>query len=100
MPYCRDSALERGETPLLRSPDLHVDPDPDQHADQDSEEEEWLVIMRFGKYCGFRKQGIHWVLPFVDKTVRVKLSKVSPRWKETPDQILETKVHEWVSARL
>ena len=62
--------------------------------------DEWLVIMRFGKYFGFRKQGIHWVLPFVDKTVRVKLSKVSPRWKETPDQILETKVHEWVSARL
>jgi regulator of protease activity HflC (stomatin/prohibitin superfamily) len=62
--------------------------------------DEWLVIMRFGKYFGFRKQGIHWVLPFVDKTVRVKLSEVSPSWKETPDQILETKVHEWVSARL
>ena len=46
--------------------------------------DEWLVIMRFGKYFGFRKQGIHWVLPFVDKTVRVKLSEVSPSWKETP----------------
>jgi len=32
MPYCRDSALERGETPLLRSPDLHVDRGPDREA--------------------------------------------------------------------
>ena len=61
--------------------------------------DEWLVVMRLGKYCGFRKQGIHWVVPFVDKTVRVNLSQVSPRWKDTPDQILETKVHEWISAR-
>ncbi len=59
--------------------------------------DEWLLITRFGKYCGFRKQGIHWVAPFVDKTVRVNLSQVSPSWKDTPDQILETKVHKWVS---
>jgi regulator of protease activity HflC (stomatin/prohibitin superfamily) len=62
--------------------------------------DEWLVVMRSGKYCGFRKEGTYWVLPFVDKTVRVKLSQVSPSWKDTPDQILETKVHEWVAARL
>ena len=61
--------------------------------------DQWLVIMRFGKYCGFRKQGIHWVVPFVDKTVRVDLRQISPRWEDIPDQILETKVHEWVSAQ-
>jgi regulator of protease activity HflC (stomatin/prohibitin superfamily) len=61
--------------------------------------DEWLVVTRFGKYCGFRKQGIHWVVPFVDKTIRVDLRQVSPRWEDTPDQILETKVHEWVSAQ-
>ena len=61
--------------------------------------DEWLVIVRLGKYSGFRKQGLHWVVPFVDRTVRVNLSKVSPRWKDTPDQILETKVLEWVSAQ-
>ena len=61
--------------------------------------EEWLVVIRFGKYSGFRKQGIHWVVPFVDKTVRVDLRQVTPSWKETPDQILETKVHSWVSTR-
>ena len=61
--------------------------------------DEWLLVMRYGKYCGFRKQGIHWVVPFVDKTVRVSLSQVSPSWKDTPDEILETKVHEWVSTQ-
>lgn len=60
---------------------------------------EWLVVMRAGKYCGFRKQGIHWVLPFVDKTVRVDLRQISTRWEDTPDQILETKVHEWVATK-
>jgi hypothetical protein len=35
----------------------------------------------------------------VDKTVRVDLRQVSPRWEDIPDQILETKVHEWVSAQ-
>ena len=32
MPYCRDSALERGETLNLRSSDLHVDRGPDREA--------------------------------------------------------------------
>jgi regulator of protease activity HflC (stomatin/prohibitin superfamily) len=59
--------------------------------------DEWLVVMRFGKYIGFRKQGIHWVVPFVDKTVRVGLDQVSPSWKDTPDEILETAVHKWIS---
>ena len=60
---------------------------------------EWLVVLRSGKYTGFRKQGLHWVIPFVDKTVRVDLEQVSPSWKDTPDQILETEVHKWVSTR-
>ena len=60
---------------------------------------EWLVVLRFGKYTGFRKKGLHWVIPFVDKTVRVDLEQVSPSWKDTPDQILETEVHKWVSTR-
>ena len=59
--------------------------------------EEWLVVTRVGKYCGFRKQGIHWLVPFVDKTHRVPLSEVSASWKDMPDEILETAVHEWVS---
>ena len=58
---------------------------------------EWLVVVRSGKYSGFRKQGLHWVIPFVDKTVRVDLNQVSPRWRDTPDEILETEVHKWLS---
>ena len=60
---------------------------------------EWLVVLRSGKYTGFRKQGLHWVFPFVDKTVRVDLEHVSPSWKNMPDQILETEVHKWVSTQ-
>ena len=59
--------------------------------------EEWIVVMRFGKYRGFRKQGLHWVLPFVDTTVRVDLNQVSSSWKEIPEEILETEVHKWAS---
>ena len=61
--------------------------------------EEWLVIMRSGKYLGFRKQGIHWVVPFVDKTLRVNLVQISSSWKDTPDEILETEVHKWALAQ-
>lgn len=58
---------------------------------------EWLVVVRSGKYSGFRKQGLHWVIPFVDKTIRVDLNQVSPRWRDTPDEVLETEVHNWFS---
>jgi regulator of protease activity HflC (stomatin/prohibitin superfamily) len=61
--------------------------------------EEWLIVLRFGKYNGFRKQGIHWVVPFVDKTIRVDLNQVSASWKDTSDEILETKVHKWISTQ-
>jgi len=61
--------------------------------------DEWLVVMRSGKYRGFRKQGIHWVIPFVDDTVRVDLAQVTPGWKETPEEVLETEVHKWISSR-
>ena len=30
---------------------------------------EWMVVFRSGKYSGYRKEGLHWVVPFVDKTV-------------------------------
>jgi hypothetical protein len=33
------------------------------------------------------------VLPFVDTTVRIELSRVSSSWKELPEEILETEVH-------
>lgn len=61
--------------------------------------EEWMVVIRSGKYHGFRKQGFHWVVPFLDKTVRVDLNEVSESWREKSDQILETEVHKWVSER-
>jgi len=61
---------------------------------------EWMVVTRSGKYVGFRKAGIHWVMPFLDQTERVDLREVSPKWEETPDQILETKVHDVVSKRM
>ncbi len=61
--------------------------------------EQWLVVMRSGKYRGFRKQGLHWVIPFVDETVRVDLAQVTPSWKDTPEEVLETEVHKWVSTR-
>ncbi len=61
--------------------------------------EEWMVVIRSGKYHGFRKQGLHWIVPFLDKTVRVDLNEVSGSWRETSDQILETEVHKWVSEK-
>ena len=61
---------------------------------------EWMVVTRSGKYVGYKKAGLHWVLPFLDETERVDLRDVSPKWKETPDQILETKVHDVVSKRM
>lgn len=61
--------------------------------------EEWMVVMRSGKYRGFRKQGIHWVIPFVDETVRVDLAQVTADWKNTPEEVLETAVHKWVLTR-
>ncbi len=60
---------------------------------------EWLVITRSGKYIGFKKSGLHWVLPFLDKTELVDLRQVSEKWEETPDQIIETKVHDLVKRR-
>jgi hypothetical protein len=61
--------------------------------------DQWLVVMRSGKYRGFRKQGVHWVLPFVDETVRVDLAEVTASWKDTPEEVLETAVHKWITAR-
>jgi regulator of protease activity HflC (stomatin/prohibitin superfamily) len=58
--------------------------------------DEWIVVMRRGKYTGFRKHGLQWVLPFVDTTVRIELSRVSSSWKELPEEILETEVHKLV----
>ncbi len=54
---------------------------------------EWMAVFRSGKYSGYRKEGLHWVVPFVDKTVRIELDEISPNWKEVPDEILETEVH-------
>ena len=62
-------------------------------------EHEWLVIIRAGKYVGFKKAGIHWVLPFLAETEKVDLRQVAEKWEDTPDQILETKVHDLVRKR-
>lgn len=59
--------------------------------------EEWLVVTRSGKYSGFRRQGLHWVIPFVDQTVRVDLTQVTETWANTPEEILETQVQQWLS---
>ena len=60
------------------------------------EPHEWLVVSRFGKYCGFRREGMRWVIPFVEKTDRVDLNQVSETWKDTPEEILETEVKRWL----
>ena len=58
---------------------------------------EWLVVMRLGRYCGFRREGMRWVIPFVEKTIRVDLNRVSATWKDTPEEILETEVEQWLT---
>ena len=60
---------------------------------------QWLIVLRSGKYHGFRKQGVHWVIPFVDESVRVNLDEITKKWKDLPEEILETEVHKWISTR-
>ena len=60
------------------------------------ETHEWLVVSRLGKYCGFRREGLRWVIPFVDKTIRIDLNQVSETWSDTPEEILETEVKRWL----
>jgi regulator of protease activity HflC (stomatin/prohibitin superfamily) len=51
-------------------------------------EGERLAILRLGRFIGVRGPGLVWILPFIEKTIRVALDRDLPNWRSlTSDQL-------------
>jgi len=51
-------------------------------------EQERLAILRLGRFIGVRGPGLVWILPFVDKTIRITLGRDVPNWQSlSPEQL-------------
>jgi regulator of protease activity HflC (stomatin/prohibitin superfamily) len=53
-------------------------------------EHERLAMLRLGRFVGIRGPGLVWILPLVDKAVRVNLEREVAGWRSlSPDQLAQ-----------
>jgi regulator of protease activity HflC (stomatin/prohibitin superfamily) len=53
-------------------------------------EQERLALLRQGRLVGIRGPGLVWVLPLVDRAVRVNLEREVPGWRSlSPEQLAQ-----------
>jgi regulator of protease activity HflC (stomatin/prohibitin superfamily) len=64
------------------------------------EPNERLAVYRLGRYVGLRPSGANWIVPFVDRTIRVNLDLSVPGWKELESIALVTEVETWLSQQV
>ena len=56
-----------------------------------STESERIVVFRFGRFFKIVGPGLILILPFIDKTIRVKLSDKIPGWKKMSKRAIGVK---------
>ena len=58
---------------------------------------ERLAVYRLSQFVGLRSSGVTWIIPFVDKAVRVDLDQSVPEWKSLDSSSISSRVESWVS---
>jgi regulator of protease activity HflC (stomatin/prohibitin superfamily) len=61
---------------------------------------ERLAVYRLGRYVGLRPSGANWIVPFLDRTIRVNLDLSVPGWKELDSLDLVTEVETWLAQQV
>ncbi len=59
-----------------------------KHVDEGSR----LVVERFGRYLRICGAGKHFLLPYIDRGIKVDLNDALPGWQGMTEQEIETKV--------
>jgi regulator of protease activity HflC (stomatin/prohibitin superfamily) len=61
-------------------------------------EHERLAVRRRGRFIGIRGPGLVWILPFVDKGVRVNLEREVPGWRSLSTEQLTKEIERRLGA--
>ncbi len=62
-------------------------------------EHERLVLYRLGRLYGVKGPGLLFLLPFVDRGIKVNLAEAFPGWQCLSQSELERKIREYVAYR-
>ncbi len=60
-------------------------------------EDERLAIIRLGQFIGIRGPGMVWVIPIVDKTMRINLDRDIPRWRSLSTEQLTNEIERYLT---
>ncbi len=55
-------------------------------------DQERLAVLRLGRFIGTRGPGVVWILPFVDKAIRIKLDRDVPDWRSLSTEQLAKEI--------
>ncbi len=55
-------------------------------------EGERLGVVRLGRFVGMRGPGVVFIIPMVDRAVRIDLQRDIPSWRSMPTEALEREV--------
>jgi regulator of protease activity HflC (stomatin/prohibitin superfamily) len=55
-------------------------------------ERERLAVLRLGRLIGVRGPGLVWILPFVEKAIRVNLDREVPNWRSLSTEQLAKEI--------
>ena len=59
-------------------------------------EQERLAIVRLGRFIGIRGPGLVWIIPFIDKAIRIALDRDVPNWRSLSHEQLATEIERWL----
>jgi regulator of protease activity HflC (stomatin/prohibitin superfamily) len=59
--------------------------------------QEKLAVLRLGRFIGTRGPGVVWILPFVDKAIRMNLDRDVPEWRSLSTEQLASEIERRVS---
>jgi regulator of protease activity HflC (stomatin/prohibitin superfamily) len=60
-------------------------------------DQEKLAVLRLGRFIGTRGPGVVWILPFVDKAIRMNLDRDVPEWRSLSTEQLTSEIERRVS---
>lgn len=52
------------------------------------------VVLRLGRFYGVLGPGLHWILPGLDRVLRVELSRVLPAWQTLSEADIESRLRQ------
>jgi regulator of protease activity HflC (stomatin/prohibitin superfamily) len=61
-------------------------------------ERERLAVLRLGRFIGIRGPGLVWILPFVDKAIRVNLEREVSDWRSLSTEQLAKEIERRLGA--